>query len=110
MSSDKVNGTDTAQANGSDPKSPQITASIEADIAELSELLSKDTLDDAGEASVAELLARLESADGVAKGVESKLDSLLGNLDTLLASLEKDGASDHPSSEAPASQSTDKET
>ncbi|KAJ7492269.1 hypothetical protein FB451DRAFT_1388685 [Mycena latifolia] len=107
MSSNKVNGSDTAKASGSEPNPAQITASIEADIAELSELLSKDTLDDAGEASVAELLARLESADGVAKGVENKLDALLGNLDTLLASLEQNN--DLVDSDAPASQSTDKE-
>ncbi|KAJ7155927.1 hypothetical protein C8R43DRAFT_1065498 [Mycena crocata] len=72
----KVNGSD--KTSDSDPATAQINASIEADIAELSELLSKDTLDDAGEASVAELLARLESADGVARGVEGKLDALIG--------------------------------
>ncbi|KAJ6463745.1 hypothetical protein DFH09DRAFT_552353 [Mycena vulgaris] len=104
MSSDKVNGSDAAKSN-SDPNHAQMTASIEADIAELSELLSKDTLDDAGEASVAELLARLESADGVAKGVESKLDSLLGNLDSLLASLEKSDDLVQSDSNAPASES-----
>ncbi|KAJ7109845.1 hypothetical protein C8R44DRAFT_985892 [Mycena epipterygia] len=106
MSSDKVNGSN--KANDSDPKPAQIAA-IEADIAELSELLSKDTLDDAGEASVAELLARLESADGVAKGVESKLDALLGNLDSLLASLEENDDSARADSTPSASQSTDKE-
>ncbi|KAJ7070685.1 hypothetical protein C8F01DRAFT_1244395 [Mycena amicta] len=63
-------------------KAAQIAASMEADLAALIELLSKESLDEAGEASVEELLARLESADGVAKGVENKLDTLLGNLDT----------------------------
>ncbi|KAK7063917.1 hypothetical protein R3P38DRAFT_17374 [Favolaschia claudopus] len=80
--------------NGSEPDPAQVTSSIEQDIAELSELLSKDTLDDTGEASIAELLARLESADGVAKGVENKLDTLLGNLDVLLSTLEKENTED----------------
>ncbi|SJL06434.1 uncharacterized protein ARMOST_09771 [Armillaria ostoyae] len=55
----------------------------------LNSLLSQDNLDESDESSVAELIQRLESADGVAKGMESKLDDLLGNLDTLLAVLEK---------------------
>jgi hypothetical protein len=35
-----------------------------------------------------EALARLESADGIARGVEGRLDELLGTLDDLLTSLE----------------------
>ena len=35
-----------------------------------------------------ELLARLNSADTVASGVEARLDEILGTLDDLLASLE----------------------
>jgi site-specific recombinase XerD len=96
--SDKVNGSahTTAQA---------AVTSIEADIAQLNQLLSQESLDDADEASVAELLARLESADGVAEGVENKLDALLGNLDSLLASLEQ---GDEPLTESKASQPTEK--
>ncbi|KAK0455817.1 hypothetical protein EV421DRAFT_1748824 [Armillaria borealis] len=63
--------------------------SLDNDISLLNSLLSQDNLDESDEASVAELIQRLESADGVAKGMESKLDDLLGNLDTLLAVLEK---------------------
>ncbi|KDQ51136.1 hypothetical protein JAAARDRAFT_103360, partial [Jaapia argillacea MUCL 33604] len=37
---------------------------------------------------VAELLRRLETADGLARGVESRLDSVIDELDGLLASLE----------------------
>lgn len=94
----------------SNPSPAQITASIEADIAELSELLSKETLDDAGEASVAELLARLENADGVAKGVESKLDALLGNLDNLLASLEQNEDPTPAESQQPSEQPADEKS
>lgn len=108
MSSDKVNGSDEPDSAETSPT--QITAAIEADIAELNDLLSKDTLDDAGEASVAELLARLETANGVATGVENKLDALLGNLDNLLAALEKkDDSNESHSSQPPTSQSSDKD-
>ncbi|KAJ7651581.1 hypothetical protein DFH06DRAFT_1475621 [Mycena polygramma] len=104
MSSDNVDSSD--KPNGSQASPDQITAAIEADVAELNELLSRETLDEAGEASVEELLARLESADGVAKGVENKLDALLGNLDNLLASLEKNDDSVQTDSPQP-SESTD---
>ncbi|KAJ7724224.1 hypothetical protein B0H16DRAFT_1736826 [Mycena metata] len=90
MSSESnANITEATPVDKPNGNAPQLDASIEADLAELSELLSKETLDDAEDASVAELLARLEGADGVAKGVEGKLDALLGKLDTLLEALEK---------------------
>ncbi len=63
-------------------------SALDADLALLTTLLSQDNLDETDEANVAALLSRLESADGVAQGMEHKLDSLLGNLDTLLATLE----------------------
>lgn len=66
---------------------------IEEDIAQLTSLLSQDSLDETGEANVVELLQRLEAAEGVAKGVESRLDGILGNLDNLLATLESEQAS-----------------
>ncbi|KAJ6520186.1 hypothetical protein C8R45DRAFT_51868 [Mycena sanguinolenta] len=107
MSSTKPN---TNADDGANTTPAQLTASIERDVAELNELLSKETLDDAGEASVAELLARLESADGVAKGVENKLDTLLGNLNNLLASLEDEKAAQDSSQQPPASQATDEKS
>ncbi|KAJ6609333.1 hypothetical protein B0H10DRAFT_2064390 [Mycena sp. CBHHK59/15] len=103
----------SGRVNGPDPDSARVTTStsIEDDIAQLNQLLSQESLDNAEEASVAELLARLESADGVTKGVESKLDALLGNLDSLLETLEKEGEPVRPDSSKPtASQSTDNET
>ncbi|KAF7347526.1 hypothetical protein MVEN_01508800 [Mycena venus] len=112
MSSDKENANTADKPNASGASPAQLNASIEADIAELNELLSKETLDDSEEASVAELLARLESADGVAKGVESKLDALLGNLDSLLAVLEEKEKTDEvENAQQPrSSQSTDKKS
>ncbi|KAF7337556.1 hypothetical protein MSAN_02228900 [Mycena sanguinolenta] len=108
MSSTKPNT--TTSDDGANTTPAQLTASIERDVAELNELLSKETLDDAGEASVAELLARLESADGVAKGVENKLDTLLGNLNNLLAALEEEKAVQDSSQQPSASQTTDEKS
>ena len=51
------------------------------------------------EADVAELLRQLESADGIAKGVETRLDDIIGNLDNLLASLESSGHARDPPEE-----------
>ncbi|KAI0714571.1 hypothetical protein C8Q76DRAFT_856477 [Earliella scabrosa] len=67
-------------------------SSLEADIALLTRLLSQDLNDpdsaDADPASVEELLRRLEAAEGLADGVEERLDGIIGNLDTLLSDLE----------------------
>ncbi|KAH7927254.1 hypothetical protein BV22DRAFT_1032006 [Leucogyrophana mollusca] len=61
---------------------------LDADIARLNTLLSRDNLNANEETDLSELLARLESADGVAKGVEDRLDDILGTLDSLLTTLE----------------------
>jgi hypothetical protein len=64
---------------------------------------SSSTVSNANEeADVAELLQRLESADGMAKGLESRLDDILGNLDNLLVTLESSehgGSPSNPSKE-----------
>jgi hypothetical protein len=41
------------------------------------------------EVDISELLNRLESADGMAKGVEGRLDDILEDLDRLLESMER---------------------
>ena len=67
---------------------------IESDLAQssISELFEEDPSLLGGE-DVAELLQRLSSADSVAKGMESKIDSVLQDLDELLALL---GAEETP--------------
>lgn len=65
-----------------------------ADITELSSFLSQESLE--GDADVAELLSTIEAADGMAQGVESKLDNMLQNLDSFLASLESNAIADDP--------------
>jgi hypothetical protein len=67
------------ETNGQAPSNPGLSA----DIAQLLSLESAE-----GDAHVAELLRTIEAADGMAQGVESKLDNMLENLDSLLASLE----------------------
>ncbi|ETW86560.1 hypothetical protein HETIRDRAFT_99035 [Heterobasidion irregulare TC 32-1] len=82
-------------ANG---KSPQNEASIvndttlQADLTFLSSLLSKEGKDDNADVDVVALLRQLETADGVAQGVESRIDGILGSLDALLDSLQPDSA------------------
>jgi len=66
-----------------------LNSRLEADVTHLNTLLSNGTLDGSDETEdLMEILARLESADGMARGVEGKLDEILGTLDNLLISLE----------------------
>jgi hypothetical protein len=67
------------------------TTKLEADLAQLTTLLSQETLSSDDDANVIELLQRLESADGMAQGVENKLDDILEKLDGLINSLESKG-------------------
>ncbi|ESK96161.1 hypothetical protein Moror_7302 [Moniliophthora roreri MCA 2997] len=71
--------------------------SIEADLARVSSVLSPghntDPEQELSEANVVELLQQLDNADGAMTGVEEKLNNVLGQLDSLLAALErKDGS------------------
>jgi hypothetical protein len=72
------------------------TGDMEANIAKMAALLSNKSEDNV---EVSELLARLENADGMAQGVEDKLDGLLGKLDDLLTSLETQNEVENTASE-----------
>jgi len=63
---------------------------IEADVNKLNSIISGDTSMLGGE-DVAELLARLSSADEMVQDVDGKLDKVISHLDELLASLGVDG-------------------
>ncbi|PFH49663.1 hypothetical protein AMATHDRAFT_48505 [Amanita thiersii Skay4041] len=70
--------------------------SLDVDIAQISLLMSEYNVDVGGdETDISELLKRLESANGMADGVESKLDGILGNLDELLELLEPKNQDTH---------------
>ncbi|PIL31080.1 hypothetical protein GSI_05776 [Ganoderma sinense ZZ0214-1] len=69
--------------NGTPAKQP----SLDADIALLQKLLSED-VDESNPEDVAALLKRLEAAEGLADGVEDRLDGIMEHLDMLLTDLE----------------------
>lgn len=95
------------------PDQPNRTSSLETDIQMLASLVASTTVtttttngdrtDDPGETAdgeengelrmedVDELIRRLEAANGIAEGVEDKLDGILQHLDGLLSSLEGTG-------------------
>ena len=74
--------------NGNAPRRDggNTSSSLEADIALLSNLLSQNV--DESDPDVAEVLRRLEAAEGIADGVESRLDGIIDHLDNLLSDLE----------------------
>ncbi|KAJ3476203.1 hypothetical protein NLI96_g11316 [Meripilus lineatus] len=80
-----------------DKQPPRSGQALETDISILASILSKSTASsDAEDIDVAELLSQLETANGIAEGVESRLDGILQHLDGMLHSLEsnpKDAAS-----------------
>ena len=77
--------------SSSPPNGPQdgtpAKPSIDADVALLQKLLSED-IDDSNPENVAELPKWLEAAEGLAGGVEERLDEIMNHLDTLLGDLE----------------------
>lgn len=82
--------------NGIAKSNPSSTAtnSLDADIALLTQLLAQSASGEEGDVEGPELqalLRRLEAADGVARGVEGRLDDLIGNLDQILGGLETEG-------------------
>lgn len=70
------------------------SANLEADIAQIRSFLSQEPSEGDSDSNLAELLRKMDAADGMAKGVESKLDNMLENLDQLLASLEPEAKDD----------------
>ncbi|KAF8844119.1 hypothetical protein BDN67DRAFT_963212 [Paxillus ammoniavirescens] len=61
---------------------------LECDVTFLGSLIAESDQNPTNDSELSELLARLDSADGMARGVESRLDEILGTLDNLLTSLE----------------------
>ena len=92
MSSPRTNGSSDVVSYAM-PNGSQAPADLHADIALLQSLLKDDSLsgdlENLDESTIDELLQRLDTADGIAQGVESRLDGIIGNLDGLLKSLER---------------------
>ncbi|KAG0703684.1 hypothetical protein DFH29DRAFT_773002, partial [Suillus ampliporus] len=79
----------TSDTGTNDSSNNRLDGSLDADIAHLNTLLLNGSLDGSNETEdLTEILARLESADGVAQGIDGRLDEILGTLDNLLTSLE----------------------
>jgi hypothetical protein len=84
-----MSNNNTADTGTNGPSNNRLDSCLEADIAQLNTLLSDGSLNGSHETEdLMEILARLDSADGVAKGIEGRLDGILGTLDNLLTSLE----------------------
>lgn len=88
---------DKSTQDGSKPTSDSSTqpTNLESDMTALAALLTQcpdDPPENDDDPHVAELLRRLTAADGVAKGVEERLDGIIENLDLLLTALERDPA------------------
>lgn len=69
-------------------------ASLDSDIAFLTSFLAQPDGSDEHDVEgpeLQELLRRLETTDGVAREVESRLDDIIGNLDQMLGGLEAAG-------------------
>jgi hypothetical protein len=68
---------------------PNEQRTIDQDVALLTQLLSAPPEGSEDASNLQELLARMEEANGVASGLEGRLDSVIGRLDELLSGLEK---------------------
>ncbi|KAA1471599.1 hypothetical protein DENSPDRAFT_799718 [Dentipellis sp. KUC8613] len=104
--SSQANSKDKASANGSSKS----TVSLEADIVYLKEVISSQPSDENADVNLAALLRHLETATGVAEGVEERIDGIIENLDMLLDSLERESEKDAESKEAVSSKPVDKES
>ncbi|KXN88949.1 hypothetical protein AN958_06820 [Leucoagaricus sp. SymC.cos] len=81
------------------PSTTKPSASLESDMAMLASLLTEPEegpSEDGDDSQVTELLNRLIAADGVAQGVEERLDGIIENLDLLLTALEKASSDELP--------------
>ena len=95
-------------ANGTESTQPG-TVSVDADLALLANLLSTDA-DESEPGNVAELLKRLEAAEGFMGGMEDRLDNIIDHLDDLLDDLQarqSSQSSAQPSASAGAEKEND---
>ncbi|KAF8079192.1 hypothetical protein FPV67DRAFT_101470 [Lyophyllum atratum] len=88
MASTNLNGTDPAQPPAAAPGLPADVKTLADDITRLESLLSQSELSTSEGADVAELLQRLDNANGVAGSLEDKLDGILAKLDGILDSMD----------------------
>ena len=99
----------TTQLNGDEHNTPQQSNNdLESNVTLLSTLLSQtQAVDEENPEDVAELLGRLETATGIAVGVEDKLDGIIDHLDNLLNALEAAGCDNPAPQQAQEPEQTD---
>lgn len=78
---------------------------MELDVTLLSSLVAESGEIPADDSELSELLARMDSADTMANGVEAKLDDILDTLDDLLTSLEPKNSDKQQETTIPPSES-----
>lgn len=95
MSSQQVSEKSSSNANSNgasqlrDSTSSDTLASTVSQVAFLQQVISSSgPTEEGAEGDIFEILKQLEAADGVAQGVESKLDKLLENLEGMIEGLE----------------------
>ncbi|TFY55418.1 hypothetical protein EVG20_g9324 [Dentipellis fragilis] len=84
--SSQTNNNDKPAANSSSKSN----VSLETDIVYLKQVISSQPSDENADVNLTVLLRHLETASGVAEGVEERIDGIIGNLDMLLDSLERE--------------------
>ena len=70
------------------PQENGIPNSIDDDLKELATFIKSDISDENADSDLTGVLKQLERADNMARGMESRLDEILGNLDKILDGLE----------------------
>ena len=87
MASDNNQDNTNGKENRSSAAGVNLPNDVSSELSQLAALLSQDETNSA-EPDIEELLHRMETADNMACGLESRLDGMIGNLDALLKLLE----------------------
>ncbi|KAJ8523067.1 hypothetical protein ONZ45_g445 [Pleurotus djamor] len=81
----------TNSTSDSSANAQQDGTSLESDLAMLTKLINQSmSPNDEADANFQELLSCLQAADGIAEGVESRVDGIISHLDGLLDGLENE--------------------
>jgi hypothetical protein len=93
--SSEANGTSNVQVNGSSTSTTSpLPSTLNDSISSIAAALnaSPDAENELSGEDLATLLRQLDDAEGVAGGVEDRLDAIISNLDTLLESIQGDSS------------------
>ncbi|KAI9510765.1 hypothetical protein F5148DRAFT_1281534 [Russula earlei] len=85
--------TDNTTSLSSTTDALEPSSSLSSDIGQIFQLLGHDVPDDVADQDVGTLLRQLERAHTIGQNVEDRIDAVLGQLDHLLSTLQRDGRS-----------------